>query len=331
MEELKPGSYKEIFTIALPLVISSGSWTIMHFTDRMFLSWYSEDALAASLPAGVTNFTFICFFMGVASYTGTFVAQYYGARQFDRIGRIVWQGVFFSLLSTLLLLPRIPLSLPLFRFIGHPGNIPLLEAQYFRILCYGMGFNLLSTSFSSFFIGLGKTRSVMIVNLMTACFNIVMDYAWIFGKWGFPRWGIRGAAWATSLSAVLGALVFLGLFMLPENRRTYGTARRIRLDPPLLVRLLRFGIPSGIQFFLDMSGFTLFVLMVGRLGKVELAATNIAFNVNVFAFMPMIGFGIAVSTLVGQYLGRNRPDIAMKCVRRIFKLTILYMGTVAVS
>lgn len=331
MKEATPGSYKEIFTLALPLVVSSGSWTIMHFTDRVFLSWYSEDALAASLPAGVTNFTFICFFMGVASYTGTFVAQYSGARQFDRIGRIVWQGVFFSFLSTLLLLPLIPLSLPLFRFIGHPGNIPELEAQYFRILCYGMGFSLLSSAFSSFFIGLGRTRIVMIVNLLIASLNIVLDYAWIFGKWGFPRWGIRGAAWATSISAMIGALIIVALYLFPGNQKRYATISSFGFDSKLFIRLLKFGLPSGLQFLLDMACFTLFVLMVGRLGKLQLVATNIAFNVNVFAFMPMIGFGIAASTLVGQYLGSNKPDIAVICVRKMFRLTILYMGTVAIS
>jgi len=331
MGEIKPGSYKEIFTLSLPLVVSSGSWTIMHFTDRMFLSWYSEDALAASLPAGVTNFTFLCFFMGVATYTGTFVAQYFGAGQFDRIGRIVWQGVFFSLLSTLLLLPLIPLSRPLFRFIGHPGNIPELEAQYFRILCYGMGFSLLSSAFSTFFIGLGRTRVVMIVNLLIAVLNIVLDYAWIFGKWGFPRWGIRGAAWATSISAMIGALIMAALYLFPENQKRYATISGFGFDPKLFLRLLKFGLPSGLQFLLDMACFTLFVLMVGRLGKIELAATNIAFNINVFAFMPMIGFGIAIATLVGQYLGRNRPDIAALCVSRIFLITLIYMGAVSIS
>ena len=71
--------------------------------------------------------------------------------------------------------------------------------------------------------------------------------------------------------------------------------------------LIRFGLPSGVQFFIDMVGFTGFILLVGRLGRNELAATNLAFNVNTIAFMPMIGIGITVSVLVGQALGRNDP------------------------
>lgn len=331
MNSHKPGSYREILSIALPLVISTSSWTFMHFTDRMFLSWYSDDALAAALPAGVTSFAFICFFMGVAGYTSAFVAQYFGSGQLKKIGPVVWQGVFFSLFSGILLLPLIPLSIPLFRFIGHPGRIPELEAVYFRILCYGKTFTLLSAVFSSFFTGLGRTKTVMIINILGACFNVVLDYAWIFGKWGLPEWGIRGAAWATTISAFLTAIAFLILFMTRENRKRYATLSGFGFDYKIFRRLLKFGIPNGVQFLLDIAAFTLFILFVGRLGKVELQSTNIAFNINIFAFMPMIGFSIAVSILVGQYLGRNRPDIAEVCVKRIFLLTFIYMGVISLS
>ena len=93
--------------------------------------------------------------------------------------------------------------------------------------------------------------------------------------------------------------------------------------------LLRFGLPSGVQFFIDMVGFTGFILLVGRLGRNELAATNLAFNVNTIAFMPMIGIGITVSVLVGQALGRNDPALARAGVRSAIDMTLLYMGVVA--
>ncbi len=94
--------------------------------------------------------------------------------------------------------------------------------------------------------------------------------------------------------------------------------------------MLKFGLPSGVQFFIDMAGFTGFILLVGRLGRNELAASNLAFNVNTIAFMPMIGIGITVSVLVGQALGRNDPRLARASVRSAFTLTALYMITVAV-
>ena len=99
----KPNGYRQVLAISLPLVASMGSITLMHFTDRMFLANYSLDAIAAALPAGIASFTSIAFFMGVANYTNAFVAQYTGARAFNRVGAALWQGIYFSLMSALLL------------------------------------------------------------------------------------------------------------------------------------------------------------------------------------------------------------------------------------
>ena len=85
----RPAGGQDAIRIALPLVISTSSWTMLHFIDRMMLFWHSSDSLAAALPAGLLNFTFVCFFLGVAAYTNSFVAKYYGARRHERIGLAV--------------------------------------------------------------------------------------------------------------------------------------------------------------------------------------------------------------------------------------------------
>jgi MATE family multidrug resistance protein len=84
-----------------------------------------------------------------------------------------------------------------------------------------------------------------------------------------------------------------------------------------------------MQFLLDLLGFSIFLLLVGRLGTNVLAATNIALNINMIAFMPMVGVGIAVSILVGQNIGQQRPETATRATWSAFQLTALYMGTVA--
>ena len=87
-----------------------------------------------------------------------------------------------------------------------------------------------------------------------------------------------------------------------------------KFDIDLLKRILKFGFPNGIQFFVDIAGFAAFILIMGYLGKFDLAASNIAFNINTIAFLPMLGSGIAVSVLVGQYLGRNKPETAERLI-----------------
>jgi MATE family multidrug resistance protein len=171
----------------------------------------------------------------------------------------------------------------------------------------------------------------MWVNVATTVVNLVLDYALIFGRWGFPELGIRGAAIATVAAGVFSLLVFFCLLISGEKDGRYHTRRGWRFERDLFGRLLRFGFPSGMQFFLEIAGFTGFVLVVGRLGTTSLAATNIAFNINTLAFMPMIGCGIAISVLVGQYLGAQKPDLAQRAVYSGFHLTFVYMAAIAAA
>ncbi len=117
----RPAGGREVLTVALPLVISSLSWTIMTFVDRVLLKWESGDAMAAAFAAGTVWFAALCLPLGIAMYTSTFVSQYFGAGQHERIGLAVWQGVWLSLVVGPLLLLAIPLA-P--RFLQLPTTRP---------------------------------------------------------------------------------------------------------------------------------------------------------------------------------------------------------------
>jgi MATE family multidrug resistance protein len=326
-----PGGYREVLVIAIPLILSTATWSIQHFVDRMFLTWYSPEAIAAAMPAGMLNFSMVSIFMGTAGYVTTFVAQYYGARQFHRIGPALWQGVYISLFGGLLILCAIPFAESFFSLVGHSPLVQQNEVAYFEILCLGGGAYAASYALSGFFSGRGKTWPVLWVNVATTVVNLVLDYALIFGHWGFAELGIRGAGIATVVAGVFSLLMFFVLLSSGSNNDTFHTIKGWRLEKDLFVRLLRYGFPSGVQFFLEMAGFTAFVLLVGRLGIASLAATNIAFNINTLAFMPMIGCGIAVSVLVGQYLGGDKPDHAQSVVYSGFHLTLVYMVSIAAA
>ena len=325
------GGYREFLAIALPLILSTASWSIQHFVDRIFLSWHSTAALAAALPAGVANFTFISLFMGTAQYVNTFVAQYSGADRLERVGPAVWQGVYLALLSGLLALIPAFFSGALFEFVGHAPAIRAEEIEYFRILCYGTGPQVAATAFSCFFSGRGETWIVLGVNIAAIGVNVVLDYGLIFGHWGLPALGISGAAWATNIGLSISALAFAMLFLRRQYRDIYATLSGWKPDRELIARLFRFGGPNGISFMLDIMAFTLFILIVGRLGPIPLTATNLAFNINSLAFMPLIGCGIAVSTMVGQCLGRDDPQAAEYCTWTGFHIALVYMGAMSIS
>jgi MATE family multidrug resistance protein len=324
-----PNGYRDVLAISLPLVASMGSITLMQFTDRMFLANYSLETIAAALPAGIVSFTSISFFMGVANYTNAFVAQYTGARSFNRVGASVWQGIYFSLFSAVLLACLIFVSGTLFDFIGHSAHIRSLEVTYFNILILGAGLPVLGSAMACFYTGRGLTRTVMLVYMAGAAVNIPLDYCLINGVGPFPELGIVGAAIATVAASATIVIAFGLLIFSQTTRARFGTWDRRAFDRELFGRLLRFGMPSGIQFFLEIFGFTFFIQMVGRLGDLELAASNIVLSIETLAFLPMVGFHIGTATMVGHAIGRGHPENGVYSTTSALHITLAYMMLIA--
>lgn len=326
----EPSGGREILQLAFPMVISSLSWTILSFIDRIFLFHWSETALAAVFPASLFWWTTISIAIGTCMYVQTFVSQYSGAGHPEKIGPIVWQGNWIALLISPLMLLLIPLAPLVFRAAGHAPEIVADEITYFAWLSWGTPALLLSHALSGFFSGRGQTWIVMLVDAGAAVLNIVLDYWWIFGGLGLAPGGVAGAALATVVAFYAKLLIYGWLFLRPVNRRNFSTGNW-RLNWPQLSRLLRFGGPGGVQFLLEAGGFTAFVFLVGRLGQTELAATNLAFNISSFAFMPVFGFGAAVSILVGQRLGANEVSLAARVVWNSLAITLGYMVLISLG
>lgn len=322
------GGYREVLHIGLPLVISMASTTLMQFTDRIFLGNYSVEAIAASLPAGIMSFLFIAFFMGVASYTNVFIAQYVGSGAEHRVGAALWQGIWFSVFAGAVLASLFFAAEPLFALGGHPDRIFWLEIAYFRILTLGAGFSVMAVALGCFFSGRGITRPVMVVNFLGAALNIPLDYCLIYGAGPFPEMGIVGAGIATVAAQVFTTIMFVLLVFNRRHNRRFAVLSKVGLERDLFGRLMRYGLPGGVQFFLEIFAFTFFIFMVGRLGTIELAATNIVFSIDSLAFLPMIGFSVGLSTMVGQAIGRGRPGDAEEATTSTLHITLAYMAIV---
>ncbi len=327
---VQPGSLRELANVAVPLVLSCGSLSIMHVVDRIFLTWWSTDAVAAALPAGMIQWAAMSIAMGNATYVNTFIAQYEGAGQKQRVSESFWQGIYLALIWGAVLLLGIPFASTIFYWIGHVAEVQTLEVDYFSIVCLGSGPALISTVLSCFYTGRSKTLVVMWVNLTAVIINIVLDYCLIFGAGPFSAMGIKGAAIATVAANVATMLLYLLIIYVKHEAREYGLFKHYRWNRELFLRLIRYGFPNGMLFFVDILAFTLFIVLVGRIGKIELAATTIAFNLNSLAFIPMMGVGTAVMTLVGTRVGEGRPHLAVMTTWKAFAVSATYMMLFAV-
>lgn len=324
-------SYRELLRIALPLIVTSASFSIMHFCDRMFLGWYSPEALQAAVPSGIFFFTFVCGFMALAAFANSFVAQYYGNEDYHGCSLSVAQALYMVLFSIPLIWALIPLGLWLFSLAGHAPEVLIAEKKYFTILMIGGGAVPLNAAIGSFFSGRGRTRVIMGCALLSTSLNLLLDRWLIFGGLGIAPLGIAGAAIASAVAACIGPGVMLGLYFGAKNNRAYETRRLFYLDGPLFRRMLRFGIPAGVHMVLEIGAFSLFTLLVGRLGETAFLAANIALSVNLVAFLPATGIGQAAGVMVGQYLGRGDPEGAMqagwKAVHVGWVYTLLIVST----
>lgn len=319
------GGAREVLHVAYPLILSTASNTVMQFINRVFLARYSPEALAACVPAGVLAFTLLCFFMGTATYTNAFVSQYHGRGKAASISVAVWQGVWFSLLSGVVLIALIPLGNFIISNSGHDPSVIALEKPYFTILTSFAAMPVvLNTALAAFFIGRGRTMVPMVVTIAGNALCILISWLLIFGQGPFPELGIRGAAWASVAGQALMTLLYIALIFSPYNRRRYRTARLVGLHRGLFKRLIRFGAPNGLGFFLEIASFSVFIFIVGGLDKISLAANNIIAAINMIAFMPIVGLGLATLTLVGKYIGMRKPDVSVKVAYSAANLAALY-------
>jgi MATE family multidrug resistance protein len=318
------GGAGELLKVAYPMVLSTASSTVMQFINRVFLAHYSPDALAACVPAGLLSFVFACFFFGVVSYTNAFVSQYYGRGKAASVSVAVWQGVWVSLFSGLLLLALTPLGYWIIAHSGHAPGVIELEKQYFLILNSGGIIFLTSGALSAFFTGRGKTKVPMAVNMAGNLLCILLSWLLIFGAGPVPALGMKGAAYSMVAGQTLMLGLYLALIFSPYNRRRYRTARLIGVHKGLFLRLLKYGAPNGVGFFLDIASFGAFIFIIGAMDKVSLAASNIIASINMLAFMPVIGLGIAALTLVGKYIGMRKPDVAVRVTGNAARIAALY-------
>ena len=321
---------KELWVLSYPLIVLMGAQMVMQFVDRMFLAWHSPEALAACVPAGLLAFTFASLFMGLAGYTSVFISQFYAKKKNASVTISLWQGVWLSLISAALLAVLTPLGRWLIISFGHELSVQKLELSYFTILNIFGGFAVTNNALGSFFSGRGNTKIPMYTSLAGIALNMVLDYVFIFGKLGMPRLGIQGAAWATVISCACSTLIFCSLINTRQNRYTFKISRLAGFYKPIFMQMVRFGVPNGFGFLMDVLSFTLFTFMIGNIDTLSLQASNIVMSMQPVVFMVIVGLGGGIQILVSKYQGLKRPDLSMQVVKNACKLGYSYAIAISV-
>ncbi len=329
---LKPGKggVAEMLAIALPMIVSTACDGVMTFTDRLFLSRLGSEQMNAAMGGGVAMQMMMFFFIGLTGYTTALVAQYYGSGQRKMSGVAAFQAILIALVAYPVILICRPLSLHFFNFMHVPEAQLPFQISYFNIVIYGVLFSILRNCLSCYFSGLGRTKVVMMAALISVVVNIVLDYILIYGKLGFPAMGVNGAAVATVAGSFIGLCVLIIVYLGRFNRENFAIMNSFKFNWAVMRKLLYFGYPAGLELFLNFLGFTVIIFMFHSRGNEVATATTIMFSWDLATFIPLLGIEIAVTSLVGRYMGAGDPDTAHKAAMSGIKTGILYSAVVLV-
>ncbi|HEY5539364.1 MAG TPA: MATE family efflux transporter, partial [Thermoplasmata archaeon] len=317
---------RSVLDLAWPVIVSNFLQVLATTIDLVMVGRIGVAEIAAvGIGGNLVFFTFTVM-IGITSGTIALVARAVGAKNPKEADHFLFQSLITgALLSIPLILIGVFFAPQIVAPFSPTDEILRLSADYVSIIFLSVPFLFVIFIATAALRAAGDTKTPLIIGIIENLVNFAINYTLIFGNFGFPALGVRGAAIGTSIAYFVGAVLFLGLFV---DRRVRIGIRRERpiADWPAIRRILRIGLPAATEQFAFQIGILIWIVMVVTFGEAAVAAHQIGLRVQSFAFMPGLGLSIASSALVGQNLGAHRPDRADRSAREATKLSILIMG-----
>ena len=319
-------SYKQIWTITFPILISLIMEQMIGMTDTAFLGRVGEIELGASAIAGVYYLAIFMMAFGFSIGAQILIARRNGEGNYKEIGPIFYQGIYFLLaIAVILFTFSIVFSPYILKNIISSPHIYDAAESYIHWRVYGFFFSFVMVMFRAFFVGTTQTKTLTLNSIVMVLSNVVFNYILIFGKFGFPALGIAGAAIGSSLAELVSLLFFILYTRSRIDCRKYGLDRipKFRLD--VLKRMLNVSFWTMIQNFFSLSTWFLFFLYVEHLGERSLAVTNIVRNVSGILFMVLMAFASTCGSLVSNLIGAGHSDCVAGTIRQHVRIAYVFV------
>lgn len=319
---------KRILSLSLPIIAAQISQNIVNLIDTAMVGRIGANALAAIGICAFVTFVFQGGLLGISTGVQAQVARRKGEGKSGQL------AVPLNSSFILILVLGIPLSCLIYYlspfllgFLVEDEGVRAEGIPYLKMRMIGLVFIGMNFSFRSYWNAIDLSKiylgNLVLVNIT----NVFLNYCLIFGHFGFPRLGSEGAGLATSLSYILGTVIYLYLG-LTRSRKHGFLCKMPKLER--IKTLVRLSIPNSIQQILFSAGFTILFWMIGKIGTNELAASNILINLMLVAILPGLGFGMANTTLVGQALGRGDIQDAYKWGWDVTKICLTFVFFITV-
>jgi MATE family multidrug resistance protein len=317
---------RELLVLAWPVVVARSSQAVIGFCDALMTAPLGETSLAAVTTGAMNVYAVAILPMGVVFIVQSFAAQLSGRGELPAARRYAYYGLAIAAATMVVGAAAIPGVTPALAALGYAGEVRAQMAAYLSIRLLGVGAVVGVEALGNWFGGLGHTRPHMVAGVIAMVVNVALNWVLIHGHLGAPALGVEGAA----LASVIATWVGLAALAVPFARGwVTGKSASLGLRRAELARVIRFGVPNGIIWFLEFSAFTVFVnVVVADLGTTALAALMVVININAVSFMPAFGLASAGAILVGTAIGAGRAEAVPAIVRMTIRATALWQGAV---
>lgn len=312
--------------LAVPIIIGNVGQTLITLTDNIMVGRLGADSLGAAGFTGGLFFVFLIFGIGILAPTAALFAQSHSRNQDDEGGEWLRHSVFTATLISMVLMAALWLMTPLMSHMGQTAEVVRQSEGFAGYLILSMFPSLIYQAYKQFTDGIGKTTVGMYVMIVCVLLNILGNYVFINGHFGFPAMGLNGSGLATLLCRVLMALMMVAyVHRHPEFKKYFALRWRRSLQNGRIKELFRLGIPNGLTYIFEVGAFTFSSVMMGWLGAAPLAAHQISLNLASISFLVTVGIGAAGTIRVGFENGSEKFKEARYAGRVAMILGAAYM------
>jgi putative MATE family efflux protein len=317
-------TYRSIWKVSLPIIIGLVAQNIMVAIDTAFLGRVGEVALGAGALGGLFYLAVVMLGIGFGTGMQILIGRRNGEKDYAQIGRITDHGIYFLAgLASFLFLVIFFLAPDILKFFIKSEEVYAGTLQFLKYRAWGIFFAFINIIFTSFYVGIVKTKLLTYSTIIAAITNAILDYFLIFGNGGFPQMGIAGAAMASSIAELVTALFFVIRTYYFEDIKRYNLFGFMPYDSVVMGRILNLSVPIMLQNFLSFAGWFVFFMIIEQLGEHALAVSNICRSIYMLMMIPLWGLCMSCNTLVSNLMGEGSTEKVIPLIKKIVTMSFL--------
>lgn len=317
-------TYRDVLKIALPVMVGSIAMTILNITDTAFLGRVGETELGASAVGGVLYFAFAMIGVSIGTGAQIMIARRSGEKKEGNIGEIFDHSLLILLVLGIVLFSILKWGSPyILKLILDSPELVKSTSEFLEYRSYGLIFLMIATVFRSFYVGIAQTKIFGIYSFVMAVVNFLFCYVLIFGHFGFQSMGIMGAGIASTVAEFI-ALIYIFLYTLFKSTiKEYKLFQFSKINKSMMKTIMDLSLPLVVQNLLSMGSWFIFFVFIEKIGKHQLAISNIVRGAYMINMTPIWGFSVAANSMISNIIGQSKQEEVFALLKKIIRITIL--------